>query len=87
MAVGLQLKFVPVIATLAVEPSIGRTMGSPTYLDHFEELTRVRTRLAEFKLSVEALDEDEVREQDQQGVAFARESLMDAVETLLAVLH
>jgi len=38
-------------------------------------------------LSVEALDEDEVREQDQQGVAFARESLMDAVETLLAVLH
>jgi len=53
----------------------------------FEELTRVRTRLAEFKLSVEALDEDEVREQDQQGVAFARESLMDAVETLLAVLH
>jgi hypothetical protein len=117
LAAGLQLKFVPRIATLAVEPSIRKTMGSPSYLDqvvveigevserilvlndcfagqrvsvkqaHYEELTRVRTRLAEFRLSVEALDKDEVGEQDQQGVEFARESLMDAVETLLAVLR
>jgi hypothetical protein len=57
-------------------------------LEHYWELEYVRTRFAEFKLRVQALEDADDRELErlEQAVEVAWNDLIHAVETLLAAL-